>query len=109
MRYTRVLIAKVALRVATEDEVFWVSRCIAEGCGCEKDIQTIRTLAELPSTPLCVGDAELIRMADTVDMSNVPSVTKDHIVSCERCAKIGHYIANMANPENEFEAKSLAG
>lgn len=106
MKYTRVLVAKVALQVASEDEVFWVRKCIADGCGCEKDVANLRALAELPSTPFCVDNSDLIQIADTNKMS---SLAADHIVACERCSKIGHYIANMSNPETGIEVKSLAG
>jgi len=106
MKYTRVLIAKVALGVATEDEVFWVGKCIADGCGCKNDVENIRAFAELPSTPFCVDERDLIQIADTNKMSTMAA---DHIVACERCSKIGHYIANMSNPETGIERKSLAG
>jgi hypothetical protein len=105
MKYTRVLIAKVALRVASEDEVFWVEKCIKEGCGCAEEIRNIRALSSLPRTPFCVEDAALIVIADKNKMS---MVDEDHILSCERCAKIGQYIANMPFPATPAQTKSLA-
>ena len=102
MKYTRVLIAKVALGVGTEDEVFWLNK--AGGIN-TVDFKNLQTLAGLPSTPFCVGDAELIQIADENKMSRL---AQDHIMSCPRCARIGQYIANMDNPSS-FEVKSLAG
>jgi hypothetical protein len=105
MKYTRVLIAKVALRVASEDEVFWVEKCIKEGCGCAEEIKNIRALSSLPRTPFCVEDAAIIVIADQNKMSRFD---EDHILSCERCAKIGQYIANMPFPAFTVQMKSLA-
>jgi len=105
MQYTRVLIAKVALRVASEDEVFWVERCIKEGCGCSEEISNIRVLADLPKTPFCVDDAALIVIADKNKMS---MSDEDHILSCQRCARIGQYIANMPYPATPMQTTSLA-
>jgi len=105
MQYTRVLIAKVALRVATEDEVFWVEKCIKQGCGCEKEIHNLRKLAELPRSQLCMGEDEtLIKIADSNRMSQFE---QGHLMACERCARIGQYIANMANPGVPVEAKPM--
>jgi hypothetical protein len=107
MQYTRVLIAKVALRVATEDEVFWVDQCIKQGCGCGQEIKNLRMLADLPHSVFCVDNMKLIDIADKNKMSRPD---EDHLVSCERCAKIGQYIASMPNPSVTSEMKSrLAG
>lgn len=97
MQYTRVLIAKVALRVANEDEVFWVDQCIKQGCGCEREIQNIRALATQPKTMSCGDDLALILVAD---QNKMPTRDLDlaHLFSCERCARIGQYIANMKYP-----------
>jgi hypothetical protein len=105
MQYTRVLIAKVALRVATEDEVFWVEKCIKQGCGCEEEIRNLRKLAELPRSQFCMGDdATLIKIADSNRMSQFE---QGHLMACERCARLGQYIANMANPATTVEVKPM--
>lgn len=105
MQYTRVLIAKVALRVATEDEVFWVEQCIKQGCGCGQEIRNIRQLADLPRSQFCMTeDANLIKIADSNKMS---TSEQGHLMACERCARIGQYIANMANPATPSETKSM--
>jgi hypothetical protein len=105
MKYTRVLIAKVALRVASEDEVFWVEKCIKEGCGCAEEIKNIRALSSLPRTHSCVEDAALIVIADKNKMS---MSDEDHILSCGRCARIGQYIASMPFPATPAQTRSLA-
>lgn len=105
MQYTRVLIAKVALRVATEDEVFWVEQCIKQGCGCGQEIENLRKLAKLPkAAPFCGDDTTLIKIADSNRMS---AFDEDHLLSCERCARIGQYIASMPNPGTPAEVKSM--
>jgi hypothetical protein len=104
MQYTRVLIAKVALRVASEDEVFWVEQCIKQGCGCKQEIDNLRKLSELPRAMFCIGDASLIDIADKNKMS---TYDEDHLLSCQRCARIGQYIASMANPGTPSEIKSM--
>jgi hypothetical protein len=105
MQYTRVLIAKVALRVATEDEVFWVEQCIKQGCGCAEEIRSIRQLADLPRSQFCMTeDVNLIKIADSNKMS---TSEQGHLLACERCARIGQYIANMPNPAMPSEAKSM--
>lgn len=105
MQYTRVLIAKVALRVATEDEVFWVEKCIKQGCGCKQEIENLRKLAELPRAQFCWGDdANLIKIADSNKMSQAE---QGHLLSCERCARLGQYIANMPNPATPAEARPM--
>lgn len=104
MKYTRVLVAKVALRVASEDEVFWLSKA---GASYAQDVDILRTLAGLSMTPFCISDAELIRIADENKMSKMSHAAQEHLVSCSRCARIGQHIANMDNPETE--ARSLAG
>lgn len=103
MQYTRVLIAKVALGVATEDEVFWVDQCIKQGCGCEKEISAIRALAA-PRTDLCGSDLTLINVADK-NQTNL--VDEAHLYSCERCARLGQYIANMDAP-SAYQARPLS-
>jgi hypothetical protein len=105
MQYTRVLIAKVALRVATEDEVFWVEKCIKQGCGCEEEIRSLRKLAELPRSQFCMGDDDaLVKIADSNKMS---TSEQGHLMACERCARLGQYIANMAHPGTPAEAKPM--
>lgn len=101
MKYTRVLIAKVALGVGTEDEAFWLNKA---GGTHQQDLNNLRALAGLPMSPSCLGDADLIQIADENKMTQA---AQDHIMSCARCSKIGYYISNMENPTSEI--KSLAG
>jgi hypothetical protein len=95
MQYTRVLIARVALGVASEDEVFWVDRCCKEGAGCRESVKELRDLATLPSVGVCLDSSTLVEIGDTNKVSDLES---DHLVDCHRCARIGQYIANMPNP-----------
>jgi hypothetical protein len=105
MQYTRVLIAKVALRIASEDEVFWVDKCIKEGCGCAGEIENLRALADLPKTMLCLDEASLIEIGD----QNKRNMSDEgHIFSCHRCARIGQYIANMPFPSAQAQMNPLA-
>ena len=95
MRYTRVLIARVALGVATEDEVFWVAKCVREKSGCEQAIRDLRELAKLQSVGHCIDPRTLINIGDPNKASDME---QDHLVECHRCARLGQYIANMPNP-----------
>ena len=108
MQLARVLIAKIALRVATEDEVSLVNHHITQGCDCAQEIQDIRTLADLPKTVFCCDDEELIAIADT---NKVPVPVMDleehHLFSCQRCARIGQYISTMPNHIENGEVASI--
>lgn len=95
MQYTRVLIARVALGVASEDEVFWVDRCCKEGAGCRKAVKELQDLAELPAVGVCLDSRTLVEIGDTNSVSDLES---SHLVDCHRCARIGQYISNMPNP-----------
>jgi len=108
MQYTRVLIARVALGVASEDEVFWVSQCCKEGAGCSQAVKDLRKLAEAPPTSLCIDSRTLIEIGDASKISDLES---DHLVECHRCARIGQYIAHMPNPASpqKHVSMSLAG
>ena len=95
MKYTRVLIARVALGVATEDEVFWVDQCCKEKAGCSEAVKELRDLAKLPGVGYCIDPRTLISIGDT---NKTSELEHDHLVECHRCARIGQYIANMPNP-----------
>jgi len=97
MQYTRVLIARVALDVASEDEIFWVSQCCKEGAGCSEAVRDLRILAKVPATSLCIDSRILIEIGDSNRTSDLES---DHLMECHRCARIGQYIAHMPNPES---------
>ena len=98
MQYTRVQIARVALGVASEDEVFWVSKCCKEGAGCSEAVKDLRKLAKLDATGICIDSRTLVEIGDSNRTSDLEN---DHLVDCHRCARIGQYIANMPNPATE--------
>ena len=98
MRYNRVMIAKVALGVASEDEVFWVTKCRSELAECSQSLEDLAKLASVPATPLCLDPESLIRTGDT---NKVTRTEQDHFVECLRCARIGQFIANMPFPKEE--------
>lgn len=105
MQYTRVLIARVALGVATEDEVFWVSKCCQEKAGCAEAIRELQEIAKLPAAGHCIDARTLINIGDT---NKVSDMEQDHLMECHRCARVGQYIANMPNPATPQVKASLA-
>ena len=105
MRYNRVIIAKVALGVATEDEVFWINKCQKSNPECAEAVQALRELAKVPSTILCLDDLTLIRAGDT---NKVSREENEHLMGCHRCARIGQYISNMPNPESDQDVRPLS-
>lgn len=105
MRYTRVIIAKVALGVASEDEVFWVTKCRKQLTDCEEHVRELEKLGEIPATLYCLDALDLIRAGDT---NKVSEVDHGHLVACDRCARIGQYIANMPHPEAEQNFRPLS-
>ena len=98
MQYTRVQIARVALGVASEDEVFWVNKCCKEGAGCGEAVKDLRKLANLDATGICIDSRTLVEIGDSNRTSDLEN---DHLVDCHRCARIGQYIANMPYPATE--------
>ena len=102
MRYSRVIIAKVALGIASEDEVFWVRKCGVESVACAGALKELTELAKLPSSYLCIDAHALIEAADT----NRYIDGRDHMMGCTRCARIGQYIANM--PSDKADPISLS-
>jgi hypothetical protein len=95
MQYTRVQIARVALGVASEDEVFWVSKCCKEKADCKQSVNDLRELAKIQPAGICIDSRTLIDIGDTHKTSDEES---DHLMECHRCARLGQYIANMPNP-----------
>jgi hypothetical protein len=105
MRYTRVIIAKVALGVASEDEIFWVTKCRKQLSECEEHVHELEKLGELPGSLYCLDTLELIHAGDT---NRVSEMDHQHLMECQRCARIGQYIANMPHPENERKLRPLS-
>lgn len=95
MRYNRVIIAKVALGVASEDEIFWVNSWCQESDVCRQALADLKALASAAPSMTCVDPLELIEAGDTNKMT---SETQDHIVNCNRCARIGWYVSAMPFP-----------
>lgn len=106
MLYDRVIIAKVALGVASEDEVFWVNKCQSQSEACAEAVRDLRRLAEVPATPLCMDPLALIEAGDTNKLS---AHDQEHLMECYRCARIGQYISTMPFPRSrEQEPLSLS-
>lgn len=105
MRYNRVIIAKVALGVASEDEVFWVTKCRNQFDECDQSFTDLAKLASVPATALCLDPETLIRAGDTHKTSELE---QSHLMGCNRCALIGQFIANMPFPEEGRERKPMS-
>lgn len=105
MRYNRVMIARVALGVASEDEIFWVTKCRKQLAKCSQSLTDLADLASVPATSFCLDSETLIRAGDTHKVSDMEH---DHFMACSRCARIGQFIANMPFPSEEREHKSMS-
>lgn len=105
MRYNRVIVAKVALGAATEDEIYWVTRYRSEYPECQEALVRLSQLAQAKVSASCLASEDLIRAADT---NKISEREKEHLVGCSRCASIGHYIANMKHPKSPSQRKPLS-
>jgi len=105
MQYNRVIIAKVALGVASEDEVFWVDKCQHQSAKCAEAVVQLRELASVPATYECMEPMSLIEAGDT---HKVSSRDQDHLMECNRCARIGQYISTMPFPSSKRDPISLS-
>lgn len=94
MKYTKVMVAKVALSVASENEMSWVEKLIADGLISVEEMESIAVLSKIKKTMLCLNETDLIEVASKNKM--LPEY-QDHLISCERCARIGQQISAMIN------------
>jgi hypothetical protein len=92
MSLCRRKIARVALGIPLEDDLFWVMRHQEECQECLDNIDALRILSEEESSMLCIDTATLVEIGHSNKCSREES---DHLVECMRCAKIGQYISAM--------------
>jgi hypothetical protein len=95
----------VALGVASEDEIFWVTKCQKQNSDCEEHVHELTRLGATPATQFCMDTVELIHSGDT---NKVSEVYHQHLMACQRCARIGQYIASMPYPEAEQVHRPLS-
>ena len=105
MRYNRVIVAKVALNVASEDNLFHFEKCQNEHPICNENVAELSKLAEVPATAFCIDTVTLIEAGDTNDISRLD---QDHMAGCDRCGKIGQYISSMPSDRDEEAVPSMA-
>jgi len=108
MRCSRVVLAKVAFGLGSEDEVFWVNQQVRSDDKAVRDIRSLQALAELPIGPMCMSYPALIHSGDTNTFSDME---RDHLIECPRCSRIGQFVSLMDHPSEarHREARSLAG
>lgn len=96
MRCSRVVLAKVAFNVGSEDEVFWVNRQVRSDAKTAEVLRNLQGLADsMPVGPACMSDLALIHSGNTNTFSDLE---RDHLMQCVRCSRIGQFIANMEEP-----------
>jgi hypothetical protein len=105
MKYAKVMVAKVALSVASKDEMSWVNKLVADGLISVDEIQSIAVLSKINKTMLCLNERDLIEVASK---NKISDEYQDHLISCERCAKIGQQISAMINDAPLQLSASLA-
>lgn len=99
MTNARVLIAKVALRIASEHE----ARCVrlSSRPDVRRHIDEIRRLAYgMPTTPMCISNDDLIDMAD---LNRITLAAQEHLIGCRRCASIGQYVFSIQMDDRRAE------
>ena len=108
MRCSRVVLAKVAFSVGTEDEAFWVNRQARSDPKTAETLRELVALGEVPATPVCLSYKALIYSGDSGKFSHDE---REHLYECYRCAHIGQFIANMSDPSESRAAplRNLAG
>jgi len=106
MSLCRRKVARVALGVPLEDDLYWTLHQKDEYRECLDDIEALRTLASSEEPTLyCIEAATLVELGHSNKCTREQS---DHLVSCMRCARIGQYIANMpAKAKHEVRPLSL--
>ena len=104
MEYSRVIIAKVGLGIGSEDEIFWVRRHSKEDTVCAEALSELAELGGLPSSGFCIETARLIECGDTNNLNR----DRDHLMACERCARIGQYVSTMPFPSLAPEVRPLS-
>jgi len=105
MLYNRVIIAKVALNVASEDELYWVNGDKEIGSLCKQVTKDLQKLAQAPVTPFCMDPVALIEAGDSHRLS---MSDQDHLIDCHRCASIGQYVSAMPSSKREAQSFSLS-
>ena len=92
MTLCRRKIARVALGVPLEDDLYWVMRHQDTCEDCLQDIAALRALAARAPTVFCIEAATLVEIGQSNRRTREEG---DHLMSCMRCAKIGQYISTM--------------
>lgn len=101
----RAKLARVALAIGTEDDVFWVERHRAKCSVCQEAFVDLYQAGNTVPGVECLPVAELIEIADTGRMTRPQ---QDHLYECLRCAKIGQVIANMPSPKSDADPTPLS-
>lgn len=106
MSLCRRKIARFALGVPLEDDLWWVMRHKDECEECLEDIKSLRELAHEEPSMHCIDMAALVEIGH----SNKSTPKENgHLVSCMRCARIGQYISTMSmRSETEIEVPPLS-
>jgi hypothetical protein len=85
-------LARVALGIGTEDDLYLVDRYRRKHQICTSVLTSLIDAAQKAASLTCLDEHELIECADTGKMSQDQ---QDHIYDCPRCARIGQIIANL--------------
>ncbi len=93
MSLCRRKIARFALGVPLEDDMWWVMHHKDECKECLKDIGSLRELAAEEPSMYCIDAATLVEIGHS---NKSTSKENGHLVSCMRCARIGQYISTMS-------------
>ncbi len=99
-------IARFALGVPLEDDMWTVMRHKDECDECLEDIKSLRELAREEPSIQCIDMEILVEIGHS--NKSTPR-ENNHLVNCMRCAQIGQYISAMSmRSEAEVEVRPLS-
>ncbi len=93
MSLCRRKVARFALGVPLEDDLWHVMRH-KDGCEeCLKDIEDLRALATEAPGMFCIDAASLVEIGHSNQRTREEN---EHLVGCMRCARIGQHVSAMS-------------
>jgi hypothetical protein len=97
MCFSKIITARVALGIASQDEVSRVRAHALTCVGCREKIQKLTEAATAVAGPFCMSKEDLLRSAEAPVVSDEED---EHLRSCRRCSEIGFTIFHLPSTED---------